>query len=123
MNKYFATVRVSGQLVKTLVFAECSVHARLLLQYQFGMNSIAISPTLATQAMEGYRLLDEVIKSIKPIKPLTPAQARVSNLQRNIERDRDALKAERDSQRRQREAQRQQRRRQPQGTLTTPATR
>lgn len=106
-------------MVKTLVFAESSVHASLLLQYQFGMNSIAISPTVATQTMEGYRLLDEVIKSIKPIKPLTPAQMRVSSLQKNVERDRDALKAERESQRRQREAQRQQKQRQP---LTTPTS-
>jgi len=106
-------------MVKTLVFAESSVHASLLLQYQFGMNSIAISPTLATQTMEGYRLLDDVVNSIKPIKPLTPAQMRVSSLQKNIERDRDALKAERESQRHQREAQRQQKQRRPPDTPTS----
>ena len=83
------------------------------------MNSIAISPTVATQTMEGYRLLDDVVNSIKPIKPLTPAQMRVSSLQKNVERDRDALKAERESQRHQREAQRQQKQRRPPDTPTS----
>ena len=101
MNKYLATVRVSGQLVKTIVFADSTLHARLLLQYKYGMNSVATSPV---QTNEDYdTLLDS---TIKPIKPLTPQQARINSLKQNVERDRQQLQGERDRQRRQRDAER-----------------
>ena len=38
----------------------------------------------------------------KPLKPLTPAQARVAALKRNVDNARIALKRERDNQKRQR---------------------
>lgn len=107
MNKYLATVRVGGQLVRTMVFADSSIHARLLIQYQFGMSSIASSPTLTTKRVEGYELFDEVVKTIKPIKPikpLNPSQARVAGLKKNVDTARTALQGERDRQRQQREA-------------------
>lgn len=44
--------------------------------------------------------------AIKPIKPLTPQQARINNLKQNVERDRQQLQAERDRQRKQRDAER-----------------
>ena len=49
MNKYQAGVRIKGQLVKTAVFADSPIHARLMLQYQFGMDSIAAYPTAITE--------------------------------------------------------------------------
>jgi hypothetical protein len=104
MNKYLVTVRVGGQLVRTMVFADSSIHARLLIQYQFGMSSIASSPTLTTKQVEGYELFDEVVKTIKPIKPLNPSQARVAGLKKNVDTARTALQGERDRQRQQREA-------------------
>lgn len=104
MNKYLATVRVGGQLVRTMVFADSSIHARLLIQYQFGMSSIASSPTLTTKRVEGYELFDEVVKTLKPIKPLNPSQARVAGLKKNVDTARTALQGERDRQRQQREA-------------------
>jgi hypothetical protein len=104
MNKYLATVRVGGQLVITMVFADSSIHARLLIQYQFGMSSIASTPTLTTKQVEGYKLFDQVVKTIKPIKPLDPAQARVAGLKKNVDTARTALQGERDRQRQQREA-------------------
>ena len=101
MNKYLATVRVGGQLVKTIVFADSTLHARLLLQYKYGMNSIATSPV---QTNEDYdTLLDS---TIKPIKPLTPQQARINSLKQNVEKDKLQLQAERDRQRKQRDAER-----------------
>ncbi len=101
MNKYLATVRVSGQLVKTIVFADSTLHARLLLQYKYGMNSVATSPV---QTNEDYdTLLDS---TIKPIKPLTPQQARINSLKQNVEKDKLQLQAERDRQRQQRDAER-----------------
>jgi hypothetical protein len=45
--------------------------------------------------------------AIKPIKPLTPAKARVRSLQINADRAKEAMRAERDAQRRQRERERQ----------------
>jgi len=100
MNKYLATVRIGGQLVKTIVFADSTIHARLLLQYKYGMNSVAVSPV---QTNEEDTLLDS---TIKPIKPLTPQQARINSLKQNVERDRQQLQAERDRQRKQRDAER-----------------
>ncbi len=100
MNKYLATVRIGGQLVKTIVFADSTIHARLLLQYKYGMNSVAVSPV---QANEEDTLLDS---TIKPIKPLTPQQARINSLKQNVERDRQQLQAERDRQRKHRDAER-----------------
>ena len=85
MNKYVASVRVKGQLVKTVVFAESQLHARLILQYQFGFNSLASTPT-------------QVSEAIKPIQPLTPQQSRIDGLKRQKETITKQLKAERDRQ-------------------------
>ena len=101
MNKYVATVRVGGTYVKTAVFADSAIHARLLLQYQFGMNCIVNSPTQTTEATGGYKTIDEVlatIKPIKPIKPLTPQQARIDGLKNQKNNISKQLKAERDRQ-------------------------
>ena len=48
------------------------------------------------------------ITTVKPRKPLTPAQARVNALKQNVLRSKDQLKAERDRQRRQRDNERKQ---------------
>jgi hypothetical protein len=101
MNKYVATVRVSGNNIKTAVFADSAIHARLLLQYQFGMNCIVNSPTQTTEATESYKTIEEVlstIKPIKPIKPLTPQQARIDGLKKQKDTVTKQLKAERERQ-------------------------
>lgn len=41
--------------------------------------------------------------TIKPIKPMTLAQARVANLKRQVDQSKDALKREKDAQRQARE--------------------
>jgi hypothetical protein len=102
MNKYLAAVRVGGSTIRTMVFADSDIHARLLLQYQYGMNSIVISPSLTKEA-EDDRLVDN---TIKPIKPLTPAQTRIQGLKHSVDRTREALRAEQERQRQQREAER-----------------
>jgi len=98
MNKYVATVRVGGTHVKTVVFAHSAIHARLLLQYQFGMNCIVNSPTQTTEATGVYKTIDEVIATIKPIKPLSPQQARIDGLKNQKDNISKQLKAERDRQ-------------------------
>ena len=95
MNKYLARVRVNGQSIKTWVFADSAIHARLLIQYQFGMNSLTASPVLAEGDAKGYTQLDEVVKAYKP---LTPQQQRIKSLQTQKNNVSKQLKAERDRQ-------------------------
>jgi hypothetical protein len=95
MNKYLVTVRVKGQLIKTLVFADSATHARLLIEYHFGFNSIVNSPVKAENQVNGYQLLDEVVKAYKP---LTPQQQRIKSLQTQKDNVSKQLKSERDRQ-------------------------
>lgn len=113
MNKYLATVRVGGQLVKTAVFADSTIHARLLLQYALGMNCVVTNPTQTNESADDYKLLDEIIT---PKPPLTPEKSRINSLKQNVERSRQQLQAERDRQRQQREAERKRNEQQRQST-------
>jgi hypothetical protein len=81
MKNYIATVRVKGSVIKTVVHAENTTHARLLLQYQYGMDSIVAMPVLA-----------------ETIRPKTPEQQRIANLQAVKDRAANALSAERERQ-------------------------
>ena len=81
MNKYQAGVRVKGQLVKISIFADSPIHARLILQYQFGMDSIVSYPSAITE--------------VATIKPLNPEQARLKSMKDRVKRDQEAVKAER----------------------------
>jgi len=81
MNKYLASVRIKGRTVKMAVFADCPLHARLILEYQFGMNSVVSSPVQVNEA--------------ETIKPLTPDQARIKSMQDRVKRDQQAVRAER----------------------------
>ena len=98
MNKYLATVRVKGQTVRTMVFADSSLHARLILEYQFGIGNVVSNPTQSTKANEDYTPLDEVIGTIKPIKPMNPQQAKLDSLKKQKEVASNNLKAERNRQ-------------------------
>jgi hypothetical protein len=121
MNKYLVTLRINGQLIKSVVSANSAVHARLLCQYQFGMGCVHVAPTQLSSEGHDYPLLDDLKPSasttvkpqppkppktatIKPAKPPTPAQMRVTQLKANVDRQKEALKRERDKQKRQREA-------------------
>lgn len=121
MNKYLVTLRIRGQLVKTAVHANSVTHARLLCQYQFGMGCVHVAPTQIHSEGQGYPLLDDLIaetppsiksqapnlpkpKTIKPFKPQTPDQMRVTQLKANVDRQKEALKRERERQQRQRDA-------------------
>jgi hypothetical protein len=104
MNKYLASVRIGGQWVKTVVFADSAIHARLLLQYKYGMNSIGQSPVLVKEvAVDETALLDSTIPTIKPQQPMSPAQARIKALKQGVERSKEQLHREREQQHRQRE--------------------
>lgn len=81
MKDYIATVRIKGNVIKTVVHAENTTHARLLLQYQYGFDSIVSSLVLG-----------------ETIKPKTPEQQRIDALKANKDRAADALSAERQRQ-------------------------
>ena len=108
MNRYLATVRIRGQLVKTAIYADCSIHARLLILYQFGDHALASGPRLLEEGRGqemAFASIAEMIKVIKPIKPrapLTADQTRIQRLKQNIQVQRQQLRAERERQRRQR---------------------
>ena len=63
------------------VFADCPLHARLILEFQFGINSVVSSPVQVTEA--------------SAIKPLTSDQVRIKSMQDRVKRDQQAVKAER----------------------------
>ena len=108
MNKYLVTLRINGQLIKTAVHANSATHARLLCQYQFGMDCVQVAPTQIHSEGQGYPMLDELIaesppsikpqapkppkpKTVKPFKPPTPEQMRITQLKANVDRQKDAL--------------------------------
>lgn len=101
MNNYLAIVRVKEQTVRTMVFADSSLHARLILEYQFGIGNVVNNPTQSTKAGEHYIPLEEVIAFVKPIKaskPMNPQQARIDSLKKQKDVASNNLKAERDRQ-------------------------
>ena len=121
MNKYLVTLRLRGQLVKTALFADSAIHAKLICEYQFGIGCLSTAPTLISNESQDYPLLDDIAtgsppsikpqapkppkpKTITPTKPPTPDQMRIKQLQANVDRQRDALQRERENQKRRREA-------------------
>ncbi len=42
MYRYQVYVKVNGSVVKTIIFADNDIHARLLAQYQYGLNNVSI---------------------------------------------------------------------------------
>jgi hypothetical protein len=95
MNRYVAIVRVMGQSVRTMVYADSPLHARLMLEYQFGIGSVLRSPTVLSETDKNYTSLEELANEIKSIKPMTPQQARIDSLKRQKDIASKNLKAER----------------------------
>ena len=81
MNRYIATVRVKGRLIKTIVFADSQLHARLILQYQFGFDSLTSIPIQ--------------VNEVSTSKPPTPQQQRITSLEQQAKSSRQAVKQER----------------------------
>lgn len=86
MNRYQATVRVRGKPVRTAVFADSALHARLILEYQFGIGTIVNSPTSVTN------------EDLDAAAPPTPQQARIDALKKQKDTITKNLQAERDRQ-------------------------
>jgi hypothetical protein len=97
MNKYLATIRVKGQPMQTMVYADSSFHAKLILEYQFGMGNVIGTPAVSN-AKESYTPLEEITASLKPIKSLSPQAARIDFLKKQKAAVSKNLDAERDKQ-------------------------
>ena len=95
MNKYLATIRIKGQTIRLALFADSQIHARLILEFQFGMNSVVALPSLITSESQEELMLDDVIKTIKPLKPLNPAQARLASLKKQKDELTNRIRLER----------------------------
>lgn len=109
MHNYLATVRIDGKLIKTAIYAESPQEARLLLQRQYGMNSIARAPTAFSEAARDTELADSTLKPIqpkKPIGPMTPERGRINALKQGVMQAQNRLQAERDRQHQKRQSER-----------------
>ena len=99
MKTYIATVRIHGRLVRTRIWADEPLHAKLLLQYYFGMSSIAAGPVLGEGThshlpdAEQLRLEEAAITTIKPVKPRSPEQAQIDGLKARRDQATQALKS------------------------------
>ena len=98
MNKYILTLRVGGRILKTAVFAESPLHAQLICEYLYGINSVLRTAVRVAKEDLSVEILDEVAGFLKPIKPLTPQQARIDGLKKQKDNATKQLKAERDRQ-------------------------
>ncbi len=78
MKNYIASVRINGSTLKTIVPAESYTHAKLLLQYLYGMNSIVAAPVIT-----------------ETNQPPTPEQQRIDSLTAAKEKASANLAAER----------------------------
>ena len=84
MNKYLLSVRIKGQVVKTTIEADSTIHAKLLGEWHYGIGSVAASPIK--------------LEEQSPKAPLTPQQARIKSLQTQKDNVSKQIKAERDRQ-------------------------
>lgn len=98
MKTYIATVRIHGRLVRTRIWADEPLHAKLLLQYYFGMSSIAAGPVLGEGNQshlpdaEQLRIEEAAIAPTKPVKPRSPEQVQIDGLKARKDQASQALK-------------------------------
>ena len=89
LKKYLATVRVSGTMAKTLIDAESSSHATLLLGKMYGKNNIVsvtcvhLDETLIPQPIPSQEKHNEVINNLT--KQITQKVNKLRATKRDIE--------------------------------------
>ena len=49
MNKYIVPIRIKGQVVKTVIYADSTIHARLLGEWHYGIGGVVSTPTLVQE--------------------------------------------------------------------------
>jgi hypothetical protein len=45
MSKYQVQIKINGRWVRTVIYADNEIHARLIAQYQYGISNVPFSPT------------------------------------------------------------------------------
>ena len=89
LKKYLATVRVSGTMAKTLIDAESSSHAILLLGKMYGKSNVVsvscihLDETLIAQPLPTQVKHDEVINNLT--KQITQNANKLKPTQKDIE--------------------------------------
>ena len=70
LKKYLATVKIKGTQAKTVIYAETTTHARLMLEKQFGQSNVVsvscthIDETLIAQPLPTQEKHSEVINRL-----------------------------------------------------------
>ena len=70
LKKFLATVKVKGTQAKTVIYAETSTHARMMLEKQFGQSNVVsvscthIDETLIAQPLPSQEKHSEVINRL-----------------------------------------------------------
>lgn len=80
INNYLLTIRIKGQSIRTAIPADSAIHAKLIAEWNFGIDSVLSTPVKITEAEIN--------------KPLTPDQSRIKSMQDRVKRDQEAVKAE-----------------------------
>jgi hypothetical protein len=81
MNKYLVPVCINSQIIKTVIYADSAIHAKLLGQWHYGIGSVTSMP-------------DAIAESGSILAPQTPEQAKVKALQAQADRAKQAVKVE-----------------------------
>lgn len=50
MKKYLGLVKIKGHYVKTVIFADSVLHAKLLFEYHYGWDCLLNNPTLLSES-------------------------------------------------------------------------
>jgi len=80
MHRYLVTLRVKSQMVKTIIFADSTVHARLLGEWHYGIGSVVSAPVRLNET--------------QAVTPQTPEQARIKSLQTQAARAKQVYRTE-----------------------------
>ena len=78
MNKYLVAIRIKSQVIKTVIYADSTIHAKLLGEWHYGIGSVANTPT-----------------QIREQTLVAPQNTRLDALKRQKDNATQALKAER----------------------------
>jgi hypothetical protein len=91
MNNYLATVRAMGRVLQTAVFAQSPLHARYVLEFQFGIGNVHINPKPVSLL-----LADAVVGEAAVTQAnLNPHQQRIKTLQRQKDLISKSIESER----------------------------
>jgi hypothetical protein len=70
MYKYQAQIKINKVWIKTIIYADNPLHAKLIAQYQYGISNVLFTPIKVGSKMKVY----EISSAVK--KPLTPDQGK-----------------------------------------------